>query len=303
MKDLLDIRPEVEAALEEGGAVVALESTVIAHGLPYPRNLETARALEQAVCAAGAVPATIGLSGGRIKVGLDDALLERFARARGVLKASRRDLAAILADGGDGATTVAGTICIAAKAGIRVFATGGIGGVHRGASVSGDVSADLVELARNPVAVVCAGAKSILDLPRTLEALETLGVPVVGYGTERFPAFFSRDSGLGLDARVDTAEEAARLMRAQWSLELAGGLVFANPPPASSALDPDDLERHLSTAMDEARGAGVTGKAVTPYLLGRLADLTGGASVGANIALLQHNAKVAAEIAVAGLVL
>lgn len=299
MNELFDIRPEVAEALRAGGPVVALETTVIAHGLPYPRNLEAAQAMEAAVRRAGAVPAAIGLSGGRVRIGLEAALLERFARSGEAVKTSSRDLGVVLAAGHDGATTVAATVCLAARAGIAVFATGGIGGVHRDAAASGDVSADLTELSRNDIAVVSAGAKAILDLPRTLEALETLGVPVIGYRTGRLPAFYCRDSGLALEARVETAREAAAVLRAHRGLGLGGGLLFVNPPPASAALDPAEMDAHLATALSEARAKGVAGKAVTPFLLARLAELTGGRSLVANMALLEDNARVAAEIAVA----
>ena len=297
MKPPLDIRPEVRAALAEGRPVVALESTLIAHGLPYPRNLETARAAEAAVRRAGAVPATIGVTGGQLRIGLTLTEIERFAGTGTIVKVSRRDLAMTIVSGGDGATTVAATMAAAALAGIRVFATGGIGGVHRGGEQSLDISADLVELARSPVAVISAGAKVILDLPRTLEVLESLGVPVVGYRTGRFPGFYCRDSGLDLESRVETAEQAARLMRTQWELGLGGGLLFANPAPEAAALDRAEVEALTARAVAEAQAAGVAGKALTPYLLQRLAESSGGRTLETNMALVVSNAKVAGEVA------
>jgi pseudouridylate synthase len=303
MTEYLDVRPEVTDALALGRAVVALETTVIAHGLPYPGNLEAARRMDAAVRAAGAIPATIGLIDGRVRVGLSAAEVERFAHAReslpGAAKVSRRDLGPVLAAGGLGATTVAGTMVCAARAGIRVFATGGIGGVHRGGADSLDLSADLMELARTPVAVVCAGAKSILDLPRTLEVLETNGVPVVGYGTDELPAFYARRSGLRLEARVDDPMEAARLLRAHWGLGLSSGIVIANPPPADAAFDPDQAEAWIDRALAEADEQGIAGKDVTPFVLDRLGALSGGKTGAANLALLEANARLAGEIAVA----
>jgi pseudouridine-5'-phosphate glycosidase len=299
MNEYLHVRPEVADALAAGRAVVALETTVIAHGLPYPGNLEAARRMAAAVRAAGAVPAAIGLIDGRVRVGLSEAEVERFARTRDAAKVSRRDLGPVLAGGGLGATTVAGTMVCAALAGIRVFATGGIGGVHRGGEASLDISADLMELARTPVAVVCAGAKSILDLARTLEVLETDGVPVVGYGTDELPAFYARRSGLRLEARVDSPAEAARLLRAHWGLGLRSGIVIANPPPDDAALDPAQAEAWIDRALAEARDQGVAGKDVTPFMLDRLGDLSGGKTGAANLALLEANARLAGEVAVA----
>ena len=298
MHDRLLVAPEVEAALTGGGAVVALETTLIAHGLPWPGNLETVETMCAAIRATGAVPALIGLAGGRIHIGMDSALVRRFAQGTGVEKASRRDLAALLASGRDGATTVAGTMFCAALAGIRVFATGGIGGVHRGAERNFDVSADLTELARTAVAVVCSGAKSILDLPRTLEVLETAGVPVLGFGCDDFPAFHTTGSGLPVSARVDTATAAAQLIELQLELG-AGGVLVACPIPAAEAIERARLEGWIATALAEATQAGITGKAVTPWLLSRLAVLSDGATLVANRALLHHNAEVAAHIAVA----
>jgi pseudouridine-5'-phosphate glycosidase len=301
MRELLDIRPEVAEALFAGRPVVALESTLIAQGLPYPRNLETARRVEAIVRAAGAVPATVGVAGGRLCVGLTAQEIERFARGRDTAKASSRDLAAALAGGGDGATTVAGTLVAAHLAGIRVFATGGIGGVHRGGAAY-DVSADLAELARRPLALVSAGAKAILDLAATLEVLETQGVPVVGYGTDEFPAFYCRESGHALEARVDDPQEAARLMRAHWSLGL-GGLLIANPPPEAAALDPVEVEALIARALADAASAGVGGKRLTPFLLDRLNELSGGRTLEANVALIEANAALGAELATAILAL
>ncbi|MGE4221228.1 MAG: pseudouridine-5'-phosphate glycosidase [Alphaproteobacteria bacterium] len=297
-QDLLDIAPEVADALAAGQATVALESTVIAHGLPYPANVETTQAMLAAVRAAGAVPALIAIAEGRIRVGAGDTLLERLAAAPEVAKVSRADLAPVLAGGGLGATTVAGTMICAALAGIRVFATGGIGGVHRDAQATMDVSADLHELARTPVAVVCSGAKSILDLPATLEVLETLGVPVIGYGTDRFPAFYQQATDLPLRARADGPAEAAAMLAAQRQLGMGGALV-AVPVPAAHALPTETVETWTKLAVHEAATAGIRGGALTPYLLRRVAALSGGQTLGANRALLVNNARVAGEIAAA----
>ena len=299
MNQYLDLHEEVADALSEGRPVVALESTIIAYGMPYPANLETAGRVAAAVRAEGAVPATVGLAGGRIKVGLDAAMIERFAHSQGIAKVSRRDFAPVLAGGGDGATTVAGTMIVAALAGIPIFATGGIGGVHRGAETTFDISADLTELARSAVAVVSAGAKAILDLPKTLEVLETEGVPVIGYGTSEFPAFYVRTSGLALDAQVDTPETAARAIHTHRSLGLGSGVLIANPIPAAAALKRHEVEHWIEQAIDEAEDAGIAGKDVTPYLLDRLQALSGDATLNANRALIEHNARVAAQIAVA----
>jgi pseudouridine-5'-phosphate glycosidase len=297
---LLDRHPDVAAALAGGRPVVALESTLVAHGMPWPHNLDTARRLEAEVRHHGAVPATIAVLGGRLKAGLTDDELQALAR-RGpsIPKASRRDLAALVARGGDGATTVAATMIVAALAGIRVFATGGIGGVHRGAETSFDISADLLELAQTPVAVVCAGAKSILDLGLTLEVLETHGVPVVGYGTDALPAFYVRDSGHRLEQRVDSPDEAARLLHAQWALGLKGGVVLANPIPAAHEMPRARIDAAIAQALAEAAAQGIRGKASTPFLLARVAALTGGDSLQANIALVLNNAALAARVAVA----
>lgn len=293
----LEVEAAVAEALAEGRAVVALETTLIAHGLPPPLNLETALEAEAAVRKAGAVPASIGILDGKVRVGLSGAQLERFAGQSGIVKVSSRDIAAVAARGGDGATTVAATLVVAAKAGIAVFATGGIGGVHRGGESSLDVSADLYELARRPVAVVAAGAKAILDLPRTLELLESLGVPVVGYGTDELPAFYARASGLRLEARVDSPQAAAKLMRSHWNLGMPSGLLLANPPPAETALEAKEAEALIAGALEAAAAAGIAGKDTTPYLLQRVAESSSGRTLAANRALIVHNARVAGAIA------
>jgi pseudouridylate synthase len=293
----LFIREDVAAALRAGHPVVALESTVIAHGLPRPQNLETARAMEAAVREAGAVPASSAILDGRLVVGLSSEQLATFAVTDEIAKVSRADLAAVLAARQTGATTVAATMLIAARAGIRVFATGGIGGIHRGAELSFDISADLPEIARTPVAVVCAGAKAILDLPRTLELLETFGVPVAGYRTSQFPAFYVADSGLPLQSRMDAPADAARLMHAHWKLGLSSGIVFCNPPPSGSALRKQEVDAWIAQALQSAAALGIRGKAVTPYLLDFLAKASQGQTLKTNIALLVNNARVAAQIA------
>ena len=296
-REVLRLSPEVEAAVAYGRPLVALESTVIAHGLPYPTNLEVARRMEEIVRAQGATPATIALLGGRLCVGLSQEELAHLATASGIRKTSRRDLPIVIAQGGDGATTVATTATIASWAGIHVFATGGIGGVHRDAPF--DVSNDLPTLASVPVAVVCAGAKSILDLPATLEWLETAGVPVIGYGSDEFPAFYSRHSGLPVGARVDTPEAAAAIIQANQRLGMGNGLLIAVPIPAVSELPAGRLEAALASALRQAKEEGIEGSALTPFLLDRIAEGTGGASVEANVALLENNAAGAAQIAVA----
>jgi pseudouridine-5'-phosphate glycosidase len=296
----LDLAPEVAAALAAGRAVVALESTIVSHGMPWPENLATAQRVEAVVRGHGAVPATVAVVGGRLKAGLSPAELQALARGGpAVAKASRRDLPRLLARGATGATTVAATMIVAAQAGIRVFATGGIGGVHRGWERTLDVSADLHELARTPVAVVCAGAKAILDLPATLELLETLGVPVLGYRTDELPAFYSRRSGLALAARCDTPAEAAALLHAQWAAGLGGGAVIAQPIAPEHEIPREQIDGFIAQALDEARTQGVAGAASTPFLLARVAELTGGRSLAANIALVQANAALAAQVAVA----
>jgi pseudouridine-5'-phosphate glycosidase len=298
--DLLDLNVVVADAIANRRAIVAQESTIIAHGMPWPRNVDTALALEDEIARQDAVPATIAILDGRLKVGLRRDEIERIGGAgNGIAKVSRGDIPIVVARGGSGATTVAATMIIAALAGIRVFATGGIGGVHRGAATSLDISADLQELARSPVAVVCSGAKSVLDLGLTLEYLETHGVPVIGYRTDRFPAFFSRDSGFGVGAHVDDADEIARVMRAKWALGLTGGIVIANPIPAEFAMPREVIEPVVEQALEEARVQGIVGKAVTPFLLGRLDALTGGESLRSNIELVRSNAQLAARIAVA----
>jgi pseudouridine-5'-phosphate glycosidase len=301
---MIEIAPEVAAALADGRGVVALESTIISHGMPYPDNLATARAVEAVVRDHGAVPATIALVDGRVRVGLDDAALERVAAggeegSADVGKASRRDLPVFVARKATAGTTVAATMYLAHRAGIGVFATGGIGGVHRGAERTMDVSADLVELGATPVTVVCAGAKSILDLPRTLEVLETEGVPVVGVGTDEFPAFFSRESGLAVPHRVDSVAELAAVVAAHRDLGLPGGILVANPIPAADAVPAAEIGARIEQALADADSAGVSGKDVTPYLLGRIVELTGGRSLTANVALVRNNAALAADLAVA----
>lgn len=299
MKNLLSLSSTVQDALQSGRPVVALESTVISHGLPHPLNLETANAMEDAVRDGGAIPATIAVIDGRIRIGLDDADKQELADPdRKVAKLSRRDLGAVLASGDIGATTVSATMICARAAGIQVFATGGIGGVHRGAEISMDISADLTELARTPVLTVSSGAKSILDLPRTLEVLETQGVPVLGFGTEAFPAFHSRDSGLRLDRQVDDATQAARAARTHWALGL-GGLLVCNPIPESAEIPATEVEGWVATALEKAVREGISGKAVTPFLLSQIASLSDGRSITANQALLIDNARVGAEIATA----
>lgn len=297
MPHLLHIQADVKDALAAGRPVVALESTLITHGLPYPINRDTAEHLEKIVRAAGAVPATIAILQGRIHVGLSPAELESLARAQGVRKCSRRDLPIVLAGRLDGATTVAGTMYLAHLAGIRVFATGGIGGVHRGHPF--DVSADLEELGRTPVTVVCAGAKAILDLPLTLEVLETKGVPVVGYRTSEFPAFYSRSSSLPVDIRCDGAREVAALMKCRDQLGLTAGVLVGVPVPTEHELPAAEAESAIAGALAEAEASGLRGKDVTPFLLARVSELTGERSRKANVALLANNALVAAEIAVA----
>lgn len=290
-----DIRPEVQSALRNGLPVVALESTLISQGLPWPRNLEVARSLEHIVREEGGVPATIGIIGGRIKVGLSESDLERLARGTKVRKVSRRDIPIAVAKGQDGATTVAATMFLAHQAGIQVFATGGIGGVHRGHP--SDVSADLPELARTPVAVISAGAKALLDLPLTLEWLETHGVPVLGYGTDELPAFYSQRSGLPVDCRVDSPEEAAQIIATKWDLGLTGGVLVAVPIPAEAEMEPQMAERVVGVALAAAKERGIRGKALTPFILAQISQLTEGRSLEANVALLRNNAAVATEIA------
>jgi pseudouridylate synthase len=291
--------PEVAGARARGAAIVALESTIITHGMPYPANLETARAVEAMARAEGATPATIAVRDGAIAIGLEPDALEALAQAKGVRKLSRADLAVALSEGWTGATTVAATMIAARLAGIAVFATGGIGGVHRGAETSFDISADLEELARTPVTVVASGAKAILDLPKTLEVLETRGVPVIAYRQDALPAFWSRDAGLAAPLRLDTPEAIARahVMRAR--LGIGGGQLVANPIPSRAEIPAETMAPHIEAALAEAAAAGITDKAVTPFLLARIGAATGGAALAANIALVKDNARLAARIAVA----
>lgn len=294
----LDIRPEVAEALRAGKPVLALESTIISHGMPYPRNVETALQVEAIARERGVIPATIAILGGRLKVGLAPEEIDTLGRlGHRVHKASRRDIPFLVARRADGATTVASTMIIAALAGIRVFATGGIGGVHRGAPETFDISADLLELAHTNVAVICAGAKSILDIGLTLEYLESNGVPVVGYQTEEMPAFYTRGSGFKLEYRVESPREVAEALKAKWELGLNGGVIIANPIPAEYAMDPAVISAAIARAVAEAEEAGVKGKDVTPFLLDRVQQITGGDSLDSNIQLVYNNARLGAEIA------
>ena len=300
MNPYLDISPEVKAALNERKPVVALESTIISHGMPYPKNVETALRVEQTIRDNGAVPATIAVIGGRLKAGLSRGEIEHLGKAgRAVAKASRRDLPALVARGVDGATTVATTMIIAHMAGLRIFATGGIGGVHRGAETTMDISADLEELAQTPVMVVCAGAKSILDLGLTLEYLETKGVPVIGYGTDELPAFYTRKSGFSVDYRADSPEELAAMFRAQRDLGYRGGMLVTNPIPEQYAMDKEVIDAAIAQALSECEEKGVHGKETTPFLLARVVELTGGESLESNIRLVLNNAALAARTACA----
>ena len=298
MNKYLDVNPEVAAAIAEGKPVVALESTIISHGMPYPQNVETALNVEKIIRENGAVPATIAIIGGRLKAGLTAEEIEYFGKkGQAIHKASRRDLAVLCARGEDGATTVTTTMIIAHMAGIQIFATGGIGGVHRGAETTMDISADLEELAQTPVMVVCAGAKSILDLGLTLEYLETHGVPVIGYGTEELPAFYTRKSGFGVDYRVDSPEELAAMFRAQRDLGYKGGMLVTNPIPEEYAMDKAVIDAAIEQALKESVEQGVHGKETTPFLLARVVELTGGDSLESNIKLVLNNAAVAAQTA------
>jgi pseudouridine-5'-phosphate glycosidase len=292
------LSPEVSSALASGSPVVALESTIIAHGMAYPANVETALAVEEVVREHGAVPATIAVIGGKLKAGLSAEEIERFGKeGPGIMKVSVRDLPFVAGRGLDGATTVAATMRIAAMAGIPVFATGAMGGVHRGAGETFDVSADLTEMTRSNVALVTAGAKAILDLPLTLERLETDGVPVVGFRTGEFPAFYSRSSGLKVPMRADSAEDVAGIMRSKWDLGLPGAVIVANPIPEADEIPASEIEPVIAAALAEANRLGIRGKDVTPFLLGEIVKATKGRSLRANIALVKNNAKVAAEIA------
>lgn len=297
MSDPLWVAPEVAQAVSQHRPVVALETTVVTHGLPQPEGLAVAREMEAEVRKLGAVPATIGVLDGRARVGLDAAELLRLAGATDVAKLNPANLAAGIASRKPGSTTVAATLLLAHKAGIAVFATGGIGGVHRDAATTGDVSADLTALARIPVAVVCAGAKAVLDLEKTREALETLGVPVLGFGTDRFPAFYRRDGGLAVDARFDRVEDLAAAVRAHFALASGSGVLVANPVTAEHELPRDVYEKGIAQALADAQGKGVAGRDVTPFLLERLRELTGGRSVETNRALLLNNARLAARLA------
>ena len=301
MKDLneyLDVAPEVAEALAENRPVVALESTIISHGMPYPQNVETALHVESTVREHGAVPATVAVIGGRLRAGLTEDEIDYLGRkGREVIKVSRRDLPVVVARGLDGATTVASTMIIAALAGIEVFATGGIGGVHRGAETTMDISADLEELAMTPVMVVCAGAKSILDLGLTLEYLETKGVPVLGYGTEELPAFYTRQSGFGVDYRVDTPADLASIWHAKRGMGLAGGALVANPIPEEFSMDKAVIDKAIDQALAECEERGIHGKETTPFLLARIAEITGNDSLDSNIQLVFNNVALGAEIA------
>lgn len=294
----LDIHPEVKMALEEGKPVVALESTIISHGMPYPQNVETARETERIIREYGAVPATIAIIKGRIKIGLDDEQLEYFGKASGIAKVSRRDMAYIVSQEVDGATTVAATMICAELAGIHVFVTGGIGGVHRGAENTFDISADLTELSKTNVAVICAGAKSILDIGLTLEYLETLGVPVIGFGTDEFPAFYTRKSGYKTNISLNSEKEIAKMLKAKWELGLEGGVVIGNPIPEAYSMDEDYITKNIDVAILEAEKLGIKGKDVTPFLLDKIKTATEGKSLESNIQLVYNNARVGAKIAV-----
>ena len=298
MKEYLELSPAVKAALMAGEPVVALESTIISHGMPYPQNVETALQVEETVRQAGATPATIAVIGGKLKAGLTADEIEYLGKkGPAVTKASRRDLPVLVSKDADGACTVATTMIIAHLAGIQVFATGGIGGVHRGAETTMDISADLEELGRTPVLVVCAGAKAILDLGLTLEYLETKGVPVIGYGTEELPAFYTRTSGFKVDYRLDTPEEIAAAFRAQQEMDLGGGMLVTNPIPEEYSMDPTHINAAIDEAVADAKRLGIHGKETTPYLLARVKDLTGGDSLSSNIQLVLNNARLAAQTA------
>ncbi|HYX34355.1 MAG TPA: pseudouridine-5'-phosphate glycosidase [Oligoflexus sp.] len=299
MHPYLDIHPEVAQAKAEGRAVVALESTIISHGMPYPQNVATAREVEAIIRAEGAVPATIGIIKGQIKIGLSDSELESFGQNRSVEKVSRRDFPSLIAQKMDGATTVAGTMIAAQWAGIRVFVTGGLGGVHRGAADSWDISADLTELAQTDVCVICAGVKSILDIPKTLEVLETSGVPVIGYRTDDFPAFFTRSSGCPVLQRVDEMVALASIIKTKYEWGLKGGVVVANPIPVESEIPAIEIDKTIEEALADAERQGIKGKGVTPFLLKNIVERTQGRSLKSNIALVKNNARVGAQLAVA----
>ena len=294
----LDLHPGIQAALTNGEPVVALESTIISHGMPYPRNMETALKLEETIRQNGAVPATIAIIKGRLKAGLSESELEHLARADGIRKVSRRDIPTVVSRKLDGATTVASTMIIAELAGIRVFVTGGIGGVHRGASTTFDISADLTELAKTNVAVLCAGIKSILDIGSTLEYLETQGVPVFGYRTDEFPAFYTRTSGFPVDQRYDELTDLAEAIRTKWDLNLQGGIVIGNPVPTEHEMEKAEIDRAIEQALKEAVQKEIRGKEITPFLLARIVELTGERSLATNIELVLNNAAVGAQLAV-----
>lgn len=296
---MLEILQEVKEALEQNKPVVALESTIISHGMPYPQNVQTAKRVEEIIREQGAVPATIAIIGGKLKVGLTEEELEYFGQAQGILKASRRDLPYIVANELDGATTVATTMIIAEMAGIKVFVTGGIGGVHRGAETSFDISADLQELAKTNVAVVSAGVKSILDIGLTLEYLETQGVPVFAYQTKEFPAFYTRESGFQVQYELTSAPMAAKTMKSKWDMNLTGGMVIANPVPKEYAMDTEIINKAIESALQACEAEGVKGKDITPFLLAKIKEVTGGDSLDTNIQLVYNNARVGGQIAVA----
>jgi pseudouridine-5'-phosphate glycosidase len=298
MKEYLQISSEVKKALEDGKPVVALESTIISHGMPYPQNVETALRVEEIIRGKGAVPATIGIINGKLIAGLTSEEIDYMGKTSGIAKVSRRDIPYIVSSGKDGATTVASTMIIAEMAGIKVFATGGIGGVHRGAETTMDISADLEELSQTDVAVVCAGAKSILDIGLTLEYLETKGVPVLGYNTDELPAFYTRKSGFPVDYNMDSPKGIADLLRVKWELELHGGVVVANPIPEEFSMDQSFITGIIEKAVVEAQEKGIKGKDTTPFLLAKIKEITGGDSLAANIELVYNNARLAAQIAV-----
>lgn len=299
MNEWIKLSDEVKEAKKNGTPIVALESTIISHGMPYPQNVQTAREVEAIIREEGAVPATMAVIDGVLRIGLSDEELEFFGKTKGIAKASRRDMPYLVAAKKNGATTVSATMICAELAGIKTFVTGGIGGVHRGAETTMDVSADLQELAKTDVAVICAGAKSILDLGLTMEYLETQGVPVVGYQTDKLPSFFTRTSPFDVNYRLDTAAEIAEMMKAKWDMKLEGGMVIANPIPEEFAMEDSFINKVIDEAVAEAESRGITGKDVTPFLLGKIKDVTEGKSLEANIALVKNNAKVGAQIAVA----
>lgn len=296
--EYIDFSDEALNALRSYKPIVALESTIISHGMPYPENISTAKELEQIIRDNGAVPATIAIINGRIKIGISQDELEFLAKSKDVLKVSRRDIPSVIAQGKTGATTVASTMIFAQMAGIKLFATGGIGGVHRGAEASFDISADLTELSQTDVTVVCAGVKSILDIEKTLEKLETLGVPVLGYQTNEFPSFYTRKSGFGVDYQVDSTEAIAKILKVKWDLNLDGGVIVANPIPAEYEANQEVINKAINTALIEAHNNNIKGKEVTPFLLSKVKELTDGESLEANIQLVRNNAKLAAQIAV-----